>query len=235
MTRHAPVSGDPAPSDDRIDCLSRSEIEALCAKAARGAGMAWGLAEEAGFAAGWLSARGIDGPGALADHLAWAEGRSWHALCPTVAPGAWTASSGGMLCPVALGATLCDFCALPAAALDGGGLTVGPVSQPVMLVPFVAAMAQTLGHPVAMDWPGGRVVVAGSGAMAGALSDLATRPAATLRLRRATDLLDPVPAATRAGCSRATIARLDALALKTTVPPSDTSRGDAGAGGSDND
>ena len=32
--------------------LSRNETEALCQKAARGAGMPWGLAEEAGFAAG---------------------------------------------------------------------------------------------------------------------------------------------------------------------------------------
>ncbi|MEF9603350.1 DUF3726 domain-containing protein, partial [Paracoccus sp. PXZ] len=45
--------------------LSRNETEALCLKAARGAGMSWGLAEEAAFAAGWLGAHGIDGAGAL--------------------------------------------------------------------------------------------------------------------------------------------------------------------------
>ena len=33
---------------------SLNEIESLCKKAARGAGMSWGLAEEAGKAAKWL-------------------------------------------------------------------------------------------------------------------------------------------------------------------------------------
>ena len=40
--------------------LSQNEIESLCIKAARGAGYSWGLAEQAGFAAGWLAARGLD-------------------------------------------------------------------------------------------------------------------------------------------------------------------------------
>lgn len=34
--------------------LSRNETESLCMKAARGAGFSWGMAEEAGFATGWL-------------------------------------------------------------------------------------------------------------------------------------------------------------------------------------
>ena len=45
---------------------SLNEIESLCKKAARGAGLSWGLAEEAGKAARWLSAHGLDGPGVLA-------------------------------------------------------------------------------------------------------------------------------------------------------------------------
>lgn len=45
--------------------LSLGEVEALCKKAARGAGLPWGLAEEAGFAARWLSAHGLDGAGLL--------------------------------------------------------------------------------------------------------------------------------------------------------------------------
>ena len=153
--------------------LSGSEIEALCTRAARGAGMAWGLAEEAGFAAAWLSARGIDGPQALADHLAWAEGRAWQDICPAVSPGLWTAPGGGMLCPVALGATLCDFCTLPDAGLEGRGLVVGPVGHPVLLLPFLAAMARRLDHPVAVSWPHGAVAVTPAGGLAGAV------PAAT--------------------------------------------------------
>jgi len=232
MTWASEAPGSAAPDDP---LLSRSEIEALCAKAARGAGMAWGLAEEAGFAAGWLAVRGIDGPRALVDHLAWAECRPWHDICPTVAAGRWTACGEGVLCPVALGATLCDFCTLPEAALDESGLTVGPVGQPVMLLPFVAAMARRLGHAIDVAWPEGRVTLAPSGAMAGALPEFAALGRAQVTLRRGDE---PQPGETtgrRRGCSRETLARLDALALKTTVPPSEISRADAGSGGSDND
>ena len=67
--------------------LSRNEIESLCTKAARGAGMAWGLAEEAGYAAGWLTSRGLDGAGLLAGQLRSAQGKSWQEICPVVVPG----------------------------------------------------------------------------------------------------------------------------------------------------
>ncbi|MDG4647288.1 DUF3726 domain-containing protein [Roseibacterium sp. SDUM158017] len=221
-----------APADP---LLSRSEIEALCAKAARGAGMAWGLAEEAGFAAGWLSARGIDGPRALADHLHWAQGLPWHEICPAVARGMWTARGDGMLCPVALGATLSDFCTLPEAALDDEGLTLGPVSRPVILLPFLAAVARRLGHPVEVSWAGGRIAISPAGGMSGALCAIGAVDCALLTLCRGADAPEPAAPGARRGCSKDTLDSLGALALKTTVPPSETSRADAGAGTSDND
>lgn len=46
--------------------LSLNEVEALARKAARGAGLPWGVAEEAGMATRWLCAHGVDGAAALA-------------------------------------------------------------------------------------------------------------------------------------------------------------------------
>ena len=48
--------GDSTPffSDTKPAPLSCNEAASLCMKAARGAGMSWGMAEEAGFAAAWL-------------------------------------------------------------------------------------------------------------------------------------------------------------------------------------
>jgi len=215
--------------------LSRGEIETLCAKAARGAGMTWGLAEEAGFAAGWLSARGIDGPHALIAHLSWAQGLPWQDICPRVARGNWTARGGGVLCPVALGATLCDFCELPDATLGDHGLTVGPVSHPAILLPFLAAMAQRLGHPIDVSWPGGGVAIAPCGGIAGALTGLVALDRAQLILNPGDEAPDAAPPGLRRECSRETLDRLDALALKIAVPSSETSRADAGAGHGDND
>ena len=89
--------------------LSRNEVASLCMKAARGAGMSWGLAEEAGFAASWLVQHGINGPSHLYAHLNQAQGRPWSDLCPMVTPGAWEAPVGRALCPIAL-AVGCKKC-----------------------------------------------------------------------------------------------------------------------------
>ena len=50
---------------------SLGETGALAIKAARGAGFAWGLAEDAGFAVVWLQARGLPGAPALCSYLSW--------------------------------------------------------------------------------------------------------------------------------------------------------------------
>lgn len=49
--------------------LSLGELQALATKAARGAGLSWGLAQEAGWAVRWLEARGLPGAAALAEAL----------------------------------------------------------------------------------------------------------------------------------------------------------------------
>ena len=50
---------------------SLGETGALALKAARGAGMTWGLAEEASEAVVWLQARGLPGVSALCRYLSW--------------------------------------------------------------------------------------------------------------------------------------------------------------------
>ena len=50
--------------------VSLNEIESLALKSARGAGMSWGLAEEAAVAASWLAARSLPWAETLADLLA---------------------------------------------------------------------------------------------------------------------------------------------------------------------
>lgn len=45
---------------------SFGEVQATALKAARGAGLPWGICEDAGAAVRWLWERGYDGPGALA-------------------------------------------------------------------------------------------------------------------------------------------------------------------------
>jgi hypothetical protein len=62
--------------------FSLNEVEAMGKRAARGAGRDWGIAEEAGKAARWLTARGLPGPELLAELLTRNEGKSYEELAP---------------------------------------------------------------------------------------------------------------------------------------------------------
>ena len=104
---------------------SLGEMRGLSVKAARGAGMPWGLAEEAGFAVKWLEEREIPGVEALASYLDTVDGYDPEN------------------CPVAIGAAISDFdnwrSAFPA-----------KMYQPLLVVPFLAAVMEN--DSVALKW-----------------------------------------------------------------------------------
>lgn len=221
------VADMPAPS-----VMSRNEIETLCAKAARGAGLSWGHAEEAGFAAGWLHSQGIDGAAALLAHLQSAAGKAWTDVCPRVGVGKWKAPRRDPICPIALGAALSDHCELPEGDLNRE-LTTGPVDHPVLVIPFLSRIAALLGGAVRVRFDGGEVGV-GPDRVSGDTDRLSTLPSAALMMSQSAHSPGGSPSPNYR-CARATFQALANLALQTTVPPSDRSRADAGAGTSDND
>ena len=94
---------------------SLNEVEALSRKAARGAGLSWGLAEEAGRATRWLVVHGLPGPEVLLAALTRLDGLPHEARAPL---DGWQARD--TLCPVTTGAALADT-----AAAAGGDLRLG--------------------------------------------------------------------------------------------------------------
>ena len=70
--------------------FSLNETEALCRKAARGAGYGWGLSEEAGKAVRWMVRFGLPGPALLARHLSRIDGKTIAAFAPVAGGGVWT-------------------------------------------------------------------------------------------------------------------------------------------------
>ena len=120
--------------------LSLNEIETTMLKAARGAGMAWGLAEEAAQAARWLAVAGVGFEAAFLHVL---EAAPWRTDIvferATFRPRDPLAS----LCPIRVGACLSD---LP----DILPLRVERVLQPLLLLPFAAR----LDRPIAVTWNG---------------------------------------------------------------------------------
>lgn len=225
--------------EGRSAALSHNEVTSLCMKAARGAGMSWGLAEEAGFAAAWLVQHGINGPSHLCTHLNQSQGRSqgrpWSDMCPTVTPHGWLAPAGHALCPIALGASLCDYAGLPEGLKAGSSLKIGKVDHPVLLIPFLVATGVSNDILIDIDCTGGPVPLDGR-------SD-ALKQAETLLEGRQT----PITLTARVGKTQAltagktphipakVIAALNALAMRTTVPSSESSRAGAGSTTPDND
>jgi len=228
-------SGSPLPPDSAAR-LSQSEIESLCLKAARGAGMSWGMAEEASRAAASLAAWGIDGPDALLVRLQAKGALSSPDIRSLNEVRAWRAMDDGILCPIALGVTLCDFAALPRGAMADAPLPVGPVAHALLLLPFLADVAETLGGVVALRWQAGEVAVASAGPPSGDVAALQRAAAieAQLSLRPSGARRD-VSAPERLACTAGTLRGLNTLAMRTTVPSSETSRSGAGAMTSDND
>jgi hypothetical protein len=228
-------SGAPLPAG-RDARLSRNEIEQLCLKAARGAGMSWGLAEEAGFAAAWVARRGLDGPSALLAQLRTSEGRPWREICPVVEAERFRAVEGGRLCPIALGSALCDHAALLDAAMEADGLRIGPVSNPILLVPFMSELSQARGETIRLHWSGGEIHLTPTGTVTGDTAALMqeTSLEAVLSASKEPRKPDPTPD-TPLIVPAHTLAALNAFAMRTTVPASAASRAGAGAAAGDND
>ncbi len=230
------VSGTVVPPAAGAVQLSRNETESLCLKAARGAGMSWGLAEEAGFAAGWLSARGIDGASAILAQLDRVDGLDRSAMRPVLVDGAWRANGVAPICPIWLGAALSDFTQIAESGQGDPGISCAPVSRPLLILPFLSGIAKAARRSVRAEWQGGAVVLSADGDVGGDVVKLASVAEAELTISCAEDAtavpFDKGPAPVIA---KATISALSAYAMRTTVPASDASRADAGAAESDND
>ena len=196
---------------------SLSETAALALKAARGAGMSWGLAEETAASVVWLHSRGLPGISALSFYLE-------HAGAP---------ESPGFRCPIMKGCALIDGI-IDIPETRSQTLDLGHLHAPMLLLPFVARLEP--GHfwlfapgikgqvdiASGNDWP--RHFLRGSGSCKISLED--------------GPQIDPSLATVTRVDSRfaSCFDRLEAFAHRTYAPATGQSRmSGAGAGLTDND
>lgn len=214
---------------------SLNELEAETRKAIRGAGLSWGLAEEGSKAARWLAAHGIDPSPALSDILDRHDRRT--NITATFAlseAGRWQGSAP--ICPIALGAALCDY----ADRLTTDACVAGPVARPLLLVPFVATAARILKRPLQVDLSGMQVVLNERGDPSCDVAALNVPEAADIRcavVASQPPQSTPRPASTRGiATDEQSWRRIAAYGHRTYVPASERSRREgAGAGLIDND
>ena len=116
---------------------SLSEIDANCKKAARGAGLSWGYAEETGKAARWLAAHQLPGAELLAEYLTLRHEN------PDDYQGSYPR------CPLLTGAILCD----------GGhddretSIVLEHVVYPLLLLPYLVQLSKAAGAGLRIQWP----------------------------------------------------------------------------------
>ncbi len=200
---------------------SLNETEALCRKATRGAGFAWGEAEATGRAARWLHRQGLPGAEVLVQAL------EMRGAAPIVTPGNWV-SSEGLLCPIRVGTALADH----GHVIRGSGIEIGAVHVPLLLLGFISAASFVTGHSLGVEVPQGRAVVSGDDLeLGGEFGDADPVNVAVVRAPR-----DLRKAHSRAAILPDVYARLDGFAQRTYAPATEASRiAGAGAGLSDND
>jgi hypothetical protein len=131
-----------------VIALSLNEAETLSAKAARGAGYAWGQAEDIGRAARALAAQGSDFGAALLTLLQAREGFAAPEACRLALWRAGEPDVAGArpLCPVTVAAWLLD------AGLDAEGLRLLNIGLPIWLDALLrpAGLGVTSDDPLAM-------------------------------------------------------------------------------------
>ena len=129
---------------------SLNEIRALATGAARGAGLPWGVAEEAGRAARWLEARGLAGLSALDGALERLSAADWRRCVPVPEGAVWRAESGEMEGLLA-GMTLADRAGGPLSFSGGSALVLAGVRRPLLAMPFLAGVAEVSGARLAVS------------------------------------------------------------------------------------
>jgi len=207
--------------------LSLNEAESLAKTAARGAGLSWGMAEEAAKATRWLAARGVDACDPLVA-LLFRHDEEGHAQTGPQALGPDWQGPEGWLCPVACGAVLSDL-----GAEVQFPLTLRRVALPIFLLPFAARLTKDHGRPIVLSWDGGE-----------ALTDDNTftfhgpPPMSDVTLRLGDPALAPAtcPRQTRTDTDQMILVSLGIYAARTRAPATEQSRlAGAGAGLTDND
>lgn len=212
---------------------SMNEIDSMSRKAVRGAGMSWGLAEEAGKSARWLASFSLPGPEMLAAHLPRVDGAAYAQICPDGTDGQWLAA-GGVLCPLATGPAITDR----AVRAASGGITLGRTACPLLLLPGVASVAVLTGQAMMIGWDGAQAVVA-QGRRLQIVDASRLEAADTRHVEIGPAAADPVPnrdSVYRYEMDRATAAVVGKFAHRTYAPDTPESRlSGAGAGLTDND
>ena len=195
---------------------SLGEIRSLSVKATRGAGMDWGIAEEAGFAVEWLETHGLNGTRALAQYLS-----------KMYREGNFNAQN----CPLRLGCFVSD-------SNDWTLLQDAAVYEPILIIPFLANLLEN--QTLVISWDKHKVFIQRNNVSAEYVDILVSEPCKLcppINIENCEAIKNPLMHRSRVLKDfEPYVALLNALAHNTYAPATAASRlSGAGAGLNDND
>lgn len=217
------------------------ETESLVLKAYRGAGLSWGLAQEAANTAAWMAMRGLPVLDEFAKLVQQIDKVDSALLSPDVSVLTEWCNPSGRLCPVIAG------CAFAESRLAQhhlkSGVQIKGVLQPLIMIGFIARVANQLRRNLIVEdvdaefsyelLAEGGVYSPGMDCQSGgpSKSDLVIHESMSKP-----QIVDPPSVYQRANASVDTLEILERFAYRTYVPATDESRNaGAGAGLLDND
>lgn len=215
--------------------FSLNEIEAQVRKAVRGAGLSWGLGEEGGKAMRWLASQNVDASAALSDILGRHERHALDVQIVSSGSHAWRGKNGAPLCPLTLGAAICDDAWRLA---EGDVLRAERVAQPLLLLPFVARAARAAHRALTLDADGWQTLFSAAGDCATplAIRQMPDAGLVTCKETEAGAVTTNTASFGRPDIDPSAWSRIEHFAYRTYVPATEHSRQHgAGAGMIDND
>jgi len=129
--------------------FSLKEFEALCQRAARGAYMPWGLAEDAARAVCWLERASLPSASQFVGLLQLNDGVALSKLAIRPLDGRTLTKTEAYACPILTGSYLSD--AYQTLDLDSG-VQIEQVAYPCFLLPFLSEISATSGCNIHVSW-----------------------------------------------------------------------------------
>ncbi len=213
--------------------ITLAEIEFYLRKAARAVELDWGISEEAGKAARWLSAFDLPGPELLLGHLQNIDGMNYRDFIPDCSQSVWKSDSG-LICPVISGAALADR---STQMLEGKVFELSNVAYPLLLAATVGQAARCHRTVFTTSWANGSVSCFENGiSIEGNRDDLLLNKIDAVSCQQGEGSTpDQLPSTMAYSVDSDIWKKIDALAFKTYAPATEESRAGAGAGLTDND
>jgi hypothetical protein len=210
-----------------------AEIEFYLRKAAQAVGLGWGLYEEAGKAARWLSAFALPGAEIMLAHLQQLDGKDYRQYQPSNLNHVWQAQ-GEFMCPVITGAALADR---SAQMLSGTEFRLGAVAYPLLMVAIIGQAARYHRTTFTTSWGGVSISCYENGIrIEGNSEDLLMTGSESVKCVQSSDTNpQSLPSTLACDIDSDAWAAIDRLAFKTYAPATEESRAGAGAGLTDND